>query len=146
MNKEDLPQDNGSLGKVTKEVCYVTDASGKYVTGLSSGWEVKSSALDAAWQDIAERSALARQKVLNGEASPILYFMEKCVMDMQTLAAYTGFWKWTIRRHLRPSGFRKLSGTALKKYAEAFNVQVEDLQTMTDPEEPKAGPHTNPGA
>lgn len=135
MNKEDVPQDNGSLGRVTKEVCYVTDGSGKYVTELSSGWEVKSSALDAAWQDITERVALAREKVLKGEASPILFFMEKRIMDMPTLSAYTGFWKWTIKRHLRPRGFTKLSAAGLRKYAEAFNVRVEDLHTMTIPED-----------
>ena len=135
MNKEDVPQDNGSLGKITKEVCYVTDASGKYVTELSSGWEVKTSALDAAWQDIGERVALAREKVLSGEASPLLFFMEKRIMDMPTLSAYTGFWKWTIKRHLRPRGFAKLSAAALRKYAEAFNVRVEDLRTMTIPED-----------
>lgn len=136
MKKEDVPQDDGSLGKVTKEVCYATDGSGNYVKTLSTGWEVKTSALDAAWQDIEERVAAAREKVLKGAASPILFFMERRIMDMTTLSAYTGFWKWTIRRHLKPEGFRKLSPARLKKYAEAFNVRVEDLATMTIPESP----------
>ncbi|HMH32641.1 MAG TPA: hypothetical protein VK543_06400, partial [Puia sp.] len=65
MKKEDTPQDLGPLGKITKEVCYVVDDSGNYSTDLSNGWEVKSKALDAAWDDIAARVASARQKVLN---------------------------------------------------------------------------------
>jgi hypothetical protein len=131
MKKEEVPQDLGALGKITKEVCYVTDSSGKYVTELSKGWDVKSSALNVAWDDIKERVAAARQQVLNNEASPILFFMEYRLMDLNLLAEYTGYWKWQIKRHLKADVFRTLSEKKLKKYAEAFNVTVEDLKSMT---------------
>jgi hypothetical protein len=131
MKKENVPQDMSSLGKITKEVCYATDSSGKYVTELSSGWDVKINALDVAWKDIAERTATAKQQVLNGEASPLLFFMEYRLMDMGILADYTGFWKWQIKRHMKPAVFNKLSDKQLQKYAEAFNVKVADLKTMT---------------
>jgi len=131
MKKEDIPQDNGALNKLTKEVCYVVDDSGKYVTGLSTGWEVKKDALDVAWRDIEKRIATARQKVTDKEASPILFFMEYRLMDIATVAAYTGFWKWQVKRHLKPGVFSKLSDEKLKHYAEAFNVSVADLKTMT---------------
>jgi hypothetical protein len=52
-------------------------------------------------------------------------------MDTEILAGYSGFWKWQIKRHLKPEVFNKLSDKKLKKYAEAFNVKVEDLKTMT---------------
>jgi len=45
MKKDDVPQDLSSLGKITKEVCYATDNSGKYVTELSKGWDIKITAL-----------------------------------------------------------------------------------------------------
>jgi hypothetical protein len=131
MKKENVPQDMSSLGKITKEVCYATDSSGKYVTELSSGWDVKINALDVAWKDIAERTAKAKQQVLNGEASPLLFFMEYRLMDIGILADYTGFWKWRIKRHMKPAVFNKLSDKKLQKYAEAFNVKVDDLKTMT---------------
>jgi hypothetical protein len=131
MKKEEVPQDLGALGKITKEVCYVTDSSGKYVTELSKGWDVKSSALNVAWDDIKERVAAARQQVLNNEASPILFFMEYRLMDLNLLAEYTGYWKWQIKRHLKADVFKTLSEKKLKKYAEAFNVTVEDLKSMT---------------
>ncbi|MES2810426.1 MAG: hypothetical protein V4619_17460 [Bacteroidota bacterium] len=131
MKKEDVPQDLGALGKITKEVCYATDASGKYTTQLSNGWDVKATALDTAWNDVEERIATAKQKVLNKEASPILFFMEKTLMDVEILAGYTGFWQWQVRRHLKPDVFKGLSDTKLQKYADVFNVSIPDLKTMT---------------
>jgi len=131
MKKEDVPQDLGALGKVTKEVCYATDESGKYTTQLSNGWEVKATALDAAWNDVEERIATAKQKVLNNQASPILFFMEKALMDVEILAGYTGFWQWQVKRHLKPDVFNGLSENKLQKYADVFNVSIADLKTMT---------------
>jgi len=130
MKKEDVPQDLGSLGKITREVCYATDKDGKYTTQLSSGWEVKAQALDLAWQDIDQRIASAKQKVLNKEASPLLFFMEYRLMDASILAGYTGFWQWQIKRHLKPEVFDSLSDKKLQKYAKAFNVKVADLKSM----------------
>jgi len=131
MKKDEVPQDLSSLGKITKELCYATDSSGKYVQALSSGWDVKVTALDVAWGDIEKRIATAKQKVLNGEASPLLFFMEYRLMDAAILAGYTGFWQWQIKRHLKPGVFNQLSDNKLQKYAEAFNIKVKDLKTMT---------------
>lgn len=130
MKKEEIPQDNGALNKLTKEVVYVVDSAGKYSTELSTGWEVKAKALDVAWEDIEKRIEEARQKVLRKEASPILYFMELRLMDIGIVSAYTGFWKWTIKKHLKMTAFLKLPDEKLKKYADAFNVGVEELKTM----------------
>lgn len=130
MKKEEIPQDDGALNKLTKEVVYAVDKDGNYTTELSTGWNVKSTALDVAWDDIAQRIENARQKVLKNLASPILYFMELRLMDIGIVAAYTGFWKWTIKRHLNPSVFKKLSEKKLQQYANAFNVSVEELKTM----------------
>jgi len=131
MKKENVPQDMGALGKITKEVCYATDSTGKYVTELSNGWDVKTEALNVAWKDVEARVASAKQKVLNGEASPLLFFMEYRLMDISILSDYTGYWKWQIKRHLKPDVFKRLSNKKLQKYAEAFNVKAEDLKTMT---------------
>ena len=130
MEKKDVPQDLSSLGKITKEVCYATDETGKYTTELSRGWDIKISALDTAWQDIKDRVALARELVLNDKASPILFFMEKGLMDIGIVSAYTGFWKWQIKRHLKPAVFKKLSDKKLQRYAGVFNVSIEDLKSM----------------
>lgn len=132
MKKEELPQDNGALNKLTRELCYVVDKDGNYVTGLSTGWEVKKTALDTTWQEIEQRVLQSRQSVLKGELSPIHYFMTVRLMDLEILSAYTGFWKWTIRRHLRPSVFGRLSESSLRKYAKAFNVSLQNLKELKD--------------
>jgi len=130
MKKEDIPQDDGALNKLTKEVVYAVDSSGNYTTELSTGWAVKTTALDLAWEDIEQRIESARKKVINNEASPLLFFIELRLMDIAIVSAYTGFWKWTIKRHLKPASFKKISEKKLKKYAEAFNISVEELKTM----------------
>ena len=130
MKKEEIPQDDGALNKLTKEVVYAVDNSGKYVTELSTGWDVKATALDVAWEDIEHRVQDAKQKVINGEASPLLYFMELRLMDLAIVSAYTGFWKWTIKQHLKPAVFEKLPESKLQKYATAFAISVADLKTM----------------
>jgi hypothetical protein len=130
MKKEEIPQDLGALGKITTEVVYAVDESGKYGTALSNGWEVKSSALEVAWKDVAQRIEMARQKVINKEASPVLFFMELRVMDIGIVSAYTGFWKWQVKRHLKYQVFEKLPEAKLAKYADLFEVSVQDLKTM----------------
>lgn len=130
MKKKEVPQDPSSLKDFTKELCYAVDESGKYTTGLSTGWDVKTSALDIAWKDIEKRVAEAKTKVLNGEASPILYYMELKLMDITILSAYTGFFKWTIRRHLKPGVFKKLSGKKLKLYADTFDITIDKLKNI----------------
>jgi hypothetical protein len=51
-------------------------------------------------------------------------------MDVGIVAAYTGFWKWQVKRHLKYSVFQKLSPSKLAKYAELFEVSQEELKTM----------------
>ena len=135
MEKDHIPQDNGALSKLTREVCYAVDANGNYVTELSSGWEVKAAALGLAWEDIRQRIEDARQKVLNKQASPLLFFMEWRLMDIPILSAYTGFWQWTVKRHMKYKVYQGLSDKTLRKYADAFNVSLDDLKTMTIHEE-----------
>lgn len=130
MKKEEIPQDPSPLDKFTKEVCYAVNDQGSYVTELSRGWQVKADALGITWNDVEERVAAARQKVKNEEASPILFFMEVNMMDVAILAAYTGFWQWTIKRHLKPSVFKNLSDKKLSKYADAFNVRIDELKNF----------------
>ncbi len=128
MKKDEIPQDPSGLDKFTKEVCYAVDESGNYITELSSGWEVKASALGITWEDIQKKVATAKNNVLKGEVSPIAYYIELRVMDLSIVSAYTGFWKWTIKRHLKPSVFKKLSDTTLQKYANLFEVTVDQLK------------------
>ena len=73
MKKEDIPQDPSALNKLTKEVVYAVDSSGNYTTELSTGWEVKATALDVAWEDIEQRIANAKKKFLTTKQA--LYYI-----------------------------------------------------------------------
>ena len=131
MKINEIPQDPGALGKIAKEMAYAVDENGKYTTALSTGWEIKMKALDVAWEDVEKRIAEARSKVLSGEASPLLYYMELKLMDVGIVSGYTGFWKWQVKRHLKPAVFEKLPEKKLQKYADAFDITVQELKTMT---------------
>jgi len=61
--------------------------------------------------------------------------MEKNVMNIGILSSYTGFFKWQIKRHLKPAVFNNLSIKKLTRYAEVFNVSVDELKTMNVHEE-----------
>ncbi|MFT7612530.1 MAG: hypothetical protein ACI9J3_001493 [Parvicellaceae bacterium] len=130
MKKSELPQDKGALSDFTREVCYVKNKDGKYETGLSEGWEVKTLALDKQWEEFERRTEEAKQKVIKGEASPILYFFELKLMDITVLAGYTGFAKWKVKRHMKPGSFKKLSNSKLQIYADTFEVSLEDLKNF----------------
>lgn len=133
MKKDEIPQDPSLLKNFTKEVCYAVDETGHYTTGLSTGWKVKVDALGITWEEAQQRTANARQKVQAGEASPLLFFMELNLMDVAIVAAYTGFWQCTVKRHLKPAVFNALSDKKLQKYADLFEVSIAEL---------KAGTHT----
>jgi hypothetical protein len=128
LKKSDIPQDQSGLQGFTREVDYAVDESGKYTSGLSSGWEVKTSALNVAWEDIQKRVEEAKSKVMNGEASPVLFFMELKLMDPGILAAYTGFWQWQVKRHMKAKVFRRLPDRKLQKYAELFEIKLSELK------------------
>lgn len=131
MKKDEIPQDPSALKNFTKEVCYAVDEKGNYTTQLSSGWEVKAEALGVTWNDIENKVAEAKEKVIKGEVSPIVYFMALKLMDLTIVSDYTGFWKWTIKRHLKPSTFVKLSDKALQKYADLFEVSIPELKNLS---------------
>lgn len=130
MNKNDIPQDISAITNYSRELYYVKNNDGQYETGLSTGWETKAAALDNAWDSINERIESARIAVLNEEMSPIYYFMEKNLMDFTVLTGYVGYWKFRIKRHLRPAVFRTLDDKVLQKYADAFGIPLNELKSF----------------
>ena len=130
MKKEDLPQDESDLIDFTREVHYVKNTEGEYEQALSTGWNVKKDALDGAWEEVDRRMALAIKLFKAGEASPILYYMEKNVMDVPTLAGYAGQWSFFVKRHLKLKPFKRLSDKKLNKYAKAFRITIEELKNF----------------
>ncbi len=132
MKKSEVPQDKSNLESANfKELCYAVDENGEYTTENSSGWEPKTVALNNAIDAINERINDAKNRVLAGETSPIEYYMELHKMDVGILASYVGLWQWRVKRHFKPSVFKKLSTKTLNKYAEVFDISVEELQNIS---------------
>lgn len=131
MKKDEVPQDKSNIESVNmRELCYATDENGEYTTALSSGWEPKAIALSNSIDEIKERTEDARQQVIAGEVSPIVYFMELSKMDTGILAGYVGMWKWRVKRHFKPKVFAGLSDRVLQKYADAFLITVNELKNF----------------
>ena len=129
MKKSDVPQDKGHLSKDNyNEVYYAINDDGEFSKTLSAGWETKNIVQSETLKVLEERTEVARKKVENGEASPILYFMELKRMDWEILSNYVGIWKFFVKRHAKATVFRKLNDSTLKKYAEDFEISVEELK------------------
>ena len=132
MKLDEIPQDVGGLANANmKELCYGVDENGEYKTVVSEGWDVKTLVLNKSLELIEERVAEFKQQCLDGKISPIPYYMELNRMDLLVLSDYMGKWRWIIKRHFKPNVFKKLSQKTLKKYAETFNISVEQLKDIT---------------
>lgn len=130
MKKEDIPQDKSALDNFTREVCYVKNNTGKYKTGLSIGWDIKKDALDNAWDEVNRRIEDARNAVKEGRKSPIYFFKELNLMSISILSGYTGFRKFSVKRHIKPGIFNKLSDKKLDIYARAFDISIDELKNF----------------
>jgi hypothetical protein len=128
MKSTDVPQDDANMlqGKF-KEPVYSLDKDGNYTIVKSVGWDPKNEVMQEAWDVINEKVEQVKEDVITGKLSPIAYYLEKNIMDISLLANYMGFWKWTVKRHLKPKNFNKLSNEVLEKYAKVFDITTEEL-------------------
>ncbi len=133
MKKSDVPQDKSNLESANiKDMVYALDENGNYTTELSTGWSPKTIALDNAIKVIEERVEDAQKRVLNGQTSPIEYYMELHKMDITILSSYVGLWKWRVKRHFKPAVFAKLNEKILQKYADVFEITIKELKDINN--------------
>lgn len=132
MKTNEVPQDKRDFkeGDKIHKLMYAVDKDGKYTGVNSAGWEAENFATKQAWDAIDEELSETADKVKKGELSPIAYYMHKCLMEISLLAKYVGKWQWQVKKHMKPSGFSKLSPAMLNKYAQAFNITVEELTSF----------------
>ena len=128
MNKEQVPQDEENLneGKLAK-LYYATDDKGHYVKVNSIGWEPETVAMQQAWDVVNHEVEDAREKVIKGQASPVLYYLKKNIMTPALVASYVGTLSLVVRLHCRPFFFNRLSKKTLEKYAFTFRISVAEL-------------------
>ncbi len=132
MKQDKVPQDKENLneGKLAK-LYYATDENGHYVKVNSVGWEPETVAMQQAWEIVDNDVEEARKKVIQGKASPILYFMKKNIMTVPMVASYVGTIGLRVRLHMVPYFFARLSRKTMEKYAFTFRITVDEL---IDPE------------
>lgn len=106
---------------------YNLDEHGEFNTYMTANHMERLIPLKEHWENIYDRVQIAKQKVLNGEASPLLYFMERTVMDPSILAGYARIPKWKVKRHLKPKAFQKLKPEVLDRYAAAFGIRASEF-------------------
>lgn len=130
MRKDQVPQDDANMfqGK-TRELQYAIDENGNYTTIKSVGWDPKNEVMQHAWDDVKDQIMEAKRLVETGKKSPLYYHMVKQMMDPKILGKYTGIWSWTVKRHMTPKAFEKLSDEILEKYRMALNLNsIKELK------------------
>lgn len=132
MQVDDVPQDGLPLKDRDKlrKLMYATDKDGNYTGVPSMGWEAENAATEAAWREVEESLKETEEDVRSGKASPIAYYMQKSLMDVAILSKYVGKWQWTVKRHLTPGVFAKLSDKVLRQYADVFGITVTELKSF----------------
>lgn len=128
MKNKEVPQDDANMmrGKF-REPVYSLDENGNYTVVKSVGWDPKNAVMQQAWDNINEKVEKTKAKVINGQLSPIAYYMEKNIMDIALLSKYMGLWRWSVKKHLKPKHFNKLSDKLLSQYADIFNITIKQL-------------------
>ena len=127
MDLDALPQEgNATLGGQRKAM-YARAADGRIVLAPSRGWEVEEIVTTQAVDAMAALAQAAHERVLQGTAAPLEYWMYACRMDVALLAQTSGYWQWQVRRHLRPAPFARLSARQLQRYATALGMTAEAI-------------------
>ncbi|NWO05153.1 MAG: hypothetical protein HLX50_05490 [Alteromonadaceae bacterium] len=130
MKLDEVPQDDSKSFEGQRKRLYARNADGEYTTALSSGWEAEDVVLDQAVEEYKRFTREARQRVKQGLSSPLEYHMCAHRMDLTVLAQATGFFRWQVKRHLKPSVFNRLGPGKLERYQEAFQMSAEQLRTL----------------
>ena len=127
MKISDVPQDIG-ISEDIQVVSYATGEDGRYVKVGSRGWEPINVANGLAWEQIAETIQATVAEIDRGKQSPLAFYMVLNQMDVSLLSHYTGFFKWQVRRHLKPRIFARLKPVIKEKYADLFKISISELE------------------
>ena len=134
MKKHEVPQQNAKAFMGHSKLLYATDAQGRYEPAPCNGWEAEEIVLDQAIAEYVRQAEDAWRRARAGDASSLEYHMFRQRMDVVLLAQSTGFFKWRVRRDLRPGAFQRLSPARRERYADALGTPAAELGRL--PERP----------
>jgi hypothetical protein len=134
VKKGEVPQQNAKAFMGHSKLLYAVDEQGRYTPAPCNGWEAEEIVLDQAIAEYVRQAEDAWQRAKAGSASTLEYYMFKQRMDVVLLAQSTGFFKWTVRRDLKPGAFTRLSQARRKRYSDALGMIPTQLDLL--PEQP----------
>jgi hypothetical protein len=128
-NNENPVYKNKDYGQ-SRELFYYYNDGGNYDRKVGFHPSQDRVILQQAWDLFQERIEDARKMVLAGKKSPIVYFMEKNLLDPMNLSMMAGISIWKVKWHFKPGVFKRLNDKTLDKYAKAFNITPEQLRNI----------------
>ncbi len=117
----------GNITNGLKIIHYGVNSKGEYELTPDDVWQPVNIVNHQAWQEIEKNIAASKDKIASGRVSCLHYYMTANQMDTSLLAQYTGQPRWKVCLHLLPFFFKRLSATALQKYAELYQMSPDDL-------------------
>jgi hypothetical protein len=132
MEKNSVPQDNSPTYAGLRKLLYAVDEQGKYTGVPSTGWEVEAFATQTAVSELDRQRRDAWQRARDGKTSALEFHMYRNRMELDTLSATTGIWRWRVRRHFSPRRFAKLPEKVLSQYAAAMGISVAELRAVPE--------------
>ena len=127
MKKLDIPQENNSTLNGQRKVMYGTNESGDFQR-VNYASSVEEFATITAVEEYKELEKECLEEIKNDIASPIKYYMYKNRMDLPTLTSVVGMFSFRVKRHLKMKHFKKMNDKNLKKYADAFTIEIDELK------------------
>jgi hypothetical protein len=135
MDKHSVPQDPSPTYEGQRKLLYAVDDAGQYTGVQSAGWEVETFATLTAVAELDRLREEAWERALSGQTSALEFHMFDRRMELDTLSATTGIWKWRIRRHFDVQRFARLPERVLQRYADAMGITVERLKSVPPKQE-----------
>lgn len=132
MKKTEVPQQNAKAFMGHSKLLYAVDETGRYVPAPCNGWEAEEIVLDQAIAEYQRLAADAWARAKAGSTGALEYHMFRQRMDVVLLSQTTGYFKWRVRRHLKPGAFQRLPAAMRERYADALGVATAELDQLPE--------------
>lgn len=130
MDKNSVPQEPSPTYEGQRKLLYAVDEQGEYTEVQSAGWEPETFATLTAIAELDRLRDEAWGRALAGKTSALEFHMFDRRMELDTLAATSGIWKWRIRRHFDVQRFARLPDRILQRYADAMGISLARLKSV----------------
>lgn len=138
MDTNSVPQDPSPTYEGQRKLLYAVDEKGEYTGVQSAGWEPETFATLTAIGELDRLREEAWDRALAGRTSALEFHMFDRRMELDTLAATSGIWKWRIKRHFDVQRFARLPDRILQRYAHAMGISIERLKRVPPRHESKS--------